>query len=287
MSRFEAMNASRAPLAAQVGAGGAVGSVQIASPNTRASGEYARLHAEIARTVAFGFAPLPRRAAPREPTPAVTAAPRARNVVDASAARATVVARTPRLAPARAGSSAQERFLGQILPHAERVARRLGVAPELIAAHAALESGWGTRPIPGRDGKSSHNLFGIKAGDAWRGASSAAWTTEFARGAARRGRDEFRTYPGFSAAFDDYASLLLENSRYSGLVNAGSDARRFARALQAGGYATDPRYASKLAQLAEQIGGYRASTAPRAARESRAAREQAAPGRTLKERPVR
>ena len=58
----------------------------------------------------------------------------------------------------------QQAFLDSIAPWARQAAAQLGVAPELVQAHAALESGWGQRPLRVEGGASSHNLFGIKAG---------------------------------------------------------------------------------------------------------------------------
>jgi flagellar protein FlgJ len=55
-------------------------------------------------------------------------------------------------------------------PGRKEAADKLGVAPELVSAHAALESGWGQRPLKNGDGSSTHNLFGIKAGASWHGA---------------------------------------------------------------------------------------------------------------------
>jgi hypothetical protein len=41
----------------------------------------------------------------------------------------------------------QQQFLASIKPWTEETGARLGVAPEIVAAHAALESGWGQRPL--------------------------------------------------------------------------------------------------------------------------------------------
>ena len=54
-----------------------------------------------------------------------------------------------------------------MLPHATAAARELGVDPRAIIAQAALETGWGTaQPADGNG--TSHNYFGIKAGESWR-----------------------------------------------------------------------------------------------------------------------
>ena len=147
-----------------------------------------------------------------------------------------------------ATTAEQQEFLATIEPWAADAARRLGVAPALVAAHAALESGWGQRPVG-----SSNNLFGIKAGGQWQGAVAAATTTEYEQGVALKKVERFRSYPDQAAAFQDYASLLIDNPRYQQALNTGSDARAFASGLARGGYATDPAYADKLSKLAGKV----------------------------------
>jgi len=162
------------------------------------------------------------------------------------------------VAPVEGASREEQRaFLDRIAPMAQRAAERLGVAPELVAAHAALESGWGQRPLTAADGRSTHNLFGIKAGGAWRGAATEALTTEYEGGQAQKTTQSFRHYDNLDQAFGDYASLLRNSPRYQDALHVGADARAFATALARGGYATDPAYADKLSAVARQIQGAR------------------------------
>jgi flagellar protein FlgJ len=150
-----------------------------------------------------------------------------------------------------AGSTEQQ-FLASVMPLAQQAGQRLGVAPELVAAHAALESGWGRHPLRQADGNDSHNLFGIKAGAGWQGAVVAAATTEYEAGVALNTKAGFRSYPDQASAFHDYTDVLL-NPRYRSALNVGSDAQAFARGLVQGGYATDPAYADKLASVAARL----------------------------------
>ena len=148
----------------------------------------------------------------------------------------------------------QQQFLASIKPWTEETGARLGVAPELVAAHAALESGWGQRPL--RQGTAdTHNLFGIKAGAKWQGEVTNALTTEYAgdSGTALKKTERFRSYPDQASAFRDYAQVLLDNPRYRAALNTGADASAFAQGLARGGYATDPNYAAKLSQLAARL----------------------------------
>jgi len=164
-----------------------------------------------------------------------------------------------RSAPAAEGEGAsapeQQAFLDSIAPWAREAAAKLGVAPELVSAHAALESGWGQRPLRTGDGAHSHNLFGLKAGADWHGAVSESATTEYVNGAALKTSARFRAYPDLASAFRDYTQMLLDNPRYRGALGTGSNAEAFAEGLAQGGYATDPAYAAKLARLAGKLRG--------------------------------
>ncbi len=146
----------------------------------------------------------------------------------------------------------QQQFLASIRPWAEETGQRLGVSPQVVAAHAALESGWGQHPLRSA-GADSNNLFGLKAGGNWQGAVASATTTEYEHGMALKKTERFRSYPDTASAFRDYADLLTSNPRYQQALNTGGDARAFAHGLAAGGYATDPGYADKLSKLAAQL----------------------------------
>ena len=144
----------------------------------------------------------------------------------------------------------REQFIAELMPHATEAARELGVDPRSLIAQAALETGWG-RSQPGGD---SHNLFGIKAGSSWTGASVQANTEEFAAGVASRVDANFRAYGSPRESVEDYVRVIRDNPRYAGALNTGSDVQRFANALQRGGYATDPDYARKLVAVAAEVG---------------------------------
>ncbi len=152
-------------------------------------------------------------------------------------------------------SDGQQAFLASIAPWAKEAADKLGVAPELVSAHAALESGWGQRPLRNADGSSTFNLFGIKAGKGWSGDVAESATTEYVGGAALKTSARFRAYPDQASAFRDYAQMLIDNPRFRGALGAGGDAHAFAQGLARGGYATDPAYAAKLSRLAGKLQG--------------------------------
>ena len=96
-------------------------------------------------------------------------------------------------------------------------------------AQAALETGWGRSVPNGADGDCSFNLFGIKAGTRWQGATVGVKTVEIEDGLATRRIDRFRAYASPADSFKDYASLLGNGDRYAGALGTGGDAAAFAR----------------------------------------------------------
>ena len=139
-------------------------------------------------------------------------------------------------------------FVNRIWPHAVEAANTLGVPPHFLAAHSALESGWGKNEIRTAEGGNTFNLFGVKAGRNWQGASVEVQTTEYVNGVPQSVREKFRVYGSYAESFNDYANLLRNNPRFSGVLGQ-QDGTQFARSLQQSGYATDPLYADKLGRI--------------------------------------
>ena len=143
-------------------------------------------------------------------------------------------------------ASSPGEFVREVLPHARRAAAELGVHPMALVAQAALETGWGGRLPRRADGEPSHNLFGIKAGAGWDGERVAARTLEHEGGVMVERREQFRAYRDIGQSFADYVRLIRESPRYAEARASGADPLRYAEALQAAGYATDPDYAAKI-----------------------------------------
>jgi flagellar protein FlgJ len=144
-------------------------------------------------------------------------------------------------------------FISKVLPSAQQAGEQLGVDPRHLIAQAALETAWGQAVPRDASGRSSNNLFGVKAGSGAGGAAVSARTTEYENGAATSRVDQFRSYDSANSSFQDYVALLRGNSRYAAALNTGTDTRAFASALQQGGYATDPNYAHKIAAIAGEV----------------------------------
>ena len=144
-------------------------------------------------------------------------------------------------------------FAAAMLPMAEKAAARLGVDPHYLVAQAALETGWGKSIIRGSDGSSSHNLFGIKTHGQWQGDSANVLTSEYRNGVRQQERATFRSYESYEQSFNDYVDFLQSNGRYQQALSRTGNADAFFRELQQAGYATDPRYASKVSQIARKL----------------------------------
>ena len=168
-------------------------------------------------------------------------------------ARATRQRRAPAPREPSPLPSSKTPFIRQMLPHAQEAAKELGVDPNALLAQAALETGWGKSVPCNGAGECSYNLFGIKAGSSWDGATVNVPTLEFEDGVAVRKVDRFRAYESPADSFRDYARLIRNNPRYEDALNAGSDVAGFASALQSGGYATDPNYARKIVAVAHEL----------------------------------
>jgi peptidoglycan hydrolase FlgJ len=154
-------------------------------------------------------------------------------------------------APGANLSTAQHaaQFVSEVLPTIRRAAQTLGVNPMGLLAQAALETGWGQRMPRTADGTPSLNMFGIKAGEEWRGARAVADTVEFSGGVATQRRTAFRAYGSIEESAADFANLLKESPRYRDAIAVGGDAQAYIQSIGQSGYATDPDYGNKLNKI--------------------------------------
>ncbi|SDX55620.1 flagellar protein FlgJ [Allochromatium warmingii] len=154
-----------------------------------------------------------------------------------------------------------EEFVAYLQPYAKQAADVLNMDTTVLLAQSALETGWG-RHIPRHaDGRSSFNLFGIKADRRWNGDSVGVGTLEYRNGIAQREQARFRAYSNPAESFVDYVAFLKRNPRYGNALESRT-AEDFIRGLQHAGYATDPRYANKVLGLRERILAFGALIAP-------------------------
>ena len=170
-------------------------------------------------------------------------------VVGAGAERIRgTMARSEGSAASAALPQSASEFVSRVWPFAVEAGSRIGVPASFLVAHSALESAWGKSEIRTADGQPSYNLFGVKAGRNWQGATVDVPTTEYVGGVQQTSVERFRVYGSYAESFADYARLLRSNPRFSSVLGQ-QDGAGFATSLQQSGYATDPNYADKLYRI--------------------------------------
>ena len=142
-----------------------------------------------------------------------------------------------------------DRFIADILPQAQAAADNLGISARLLVAQSALETGWGKHTMKFADGRSSNNLFGIKAGPDWQGPYLQKASLEFRDGILQSQVSRFRAYDSPAQSFADYVEFVHSNSRYQQALTQAGDDQAFIREIHSAGYATDPQYADKVLNI--------------------------------------
>jgi len=137
-------------------------------------------------------------------------------------------------------------FVSALTAEAKRVQDKINVPFEVVIAQAALETGWGQKIIKTDSGKSSNNLFNIKADSRWTGEKTHKETLEFENGAMVKKREPFRVYESIGQSVNDYLNFLTKSERYQGALDKSTNVEQFLHNLQSAGYATDPNYAKKI-----------------------------------------
>ena len=160
-----------------------------------------------------------------------------------------LVSPSPRASPHAQG---QRAFWAQHAQAAQNAQATSGIPASFMVAQAALETGWGRSEIRFEDGRTSHNLFGIRAGGNWKGPVAEVWTTEMVNGSAQKVRGQFRAYGSYEESFNDYARMISQSPRYAPAMRQLGDPQAYAAALQQAGYATAPNYASVLGSMIEK-----------------------------------
>src|SRR5579863_9574144 len=181
------------------------------------------------------------------------------------AAAYTATQRAGSTAPSPASPEVQASFVRTMWDNAQQAGQQLGVDPRNLIAQAALETNWGRNLPQDAGGRSSNNLFGVKASGGWTGGTVGTTTQEYQRGAPSSTAAQFRAYTSPEESFQDYVALLRNNPRYAAALNTGADVHAFASGLQRGGYATDPAYVQKVRSVAQDVAAQASNLASTAA----------------------
>lgn len=130
-------------------------------------------------------------------------------------------------------------FAAEFGPAADRVAARLGVSREAVLAHWSLESNNG-RSFAGQNNPG--NMTALPSQDATVGADRDAQGNPISQ--------RFRNFGSLDEFADSYASWVERRAPWARGV---TDPRMYGQSLQAGGYATDPRFADSLSGVARRF----------------------------------
>lgn len=199
----------------------------------------------LANRGATGIAQMVVRQLGGEPaSPTLTSQQRGTSFSTAMPAGPTASRSTPTKTPLSEQQS-RKNFVQQLLPAARKAASLLGIEAKVLIAQAALETGWGKHIPASTTAASSHNHFGVKAGANWDGPVTEHTTNEFLGGKMRKVVASFRAYGSAEESVADYVKLISQSARYGDAIKS-SNSGDYLRALQNGGYATDPHYADKV-----------------------------------------
>lgn len=147
-----------------------------------------------------------------------------------------------------------ELFVVAIAPWAQESQRRTGVPASVTIGQAILESGWGDSALS----MYAANYFGIKCSQTRTSVTTGCVsmsTTEYdASGTGHTEVASFRSYSRVVDSFVDHGLLLRSLKRYAKAFQHTDDPAAFVTELQAGGYATDPQYATLVTNLITQYG---------------------------------
>lgn len=149
-------------------------------------------------------------------------------------------------------------------PYALKAEEKTGISSIFILSQAAHESGWNAA-------SPNWAMFGIKDNDGLNGNEQLLLTTEYHTtplikypkivSIVQVGKklwkyrvyDYFRKYDTPVDSFLDHCEFFLKNKRYKKALDVKSDPVKFAEAIAAAGYATDPLYSNTLKSIINTV----------------------------------
>jgi flagellum-specific peptidoglycan hydrolase FlgJ len=154
----------------------------------------------------------------------------------------------------------EEEFIAMVGKLAREDMKKSGILASVTIAQAILESGYGTTSL----GMEANNLFGMKAElsnnawpSSWKGKTFTKSTKEYLNKKWRTVTAVFRSYSSFAESIADHSSYLAnamngDKLRYEGVVG-NTSYKSTLKLIKKGGYATDPKYVTKLCNIIERF----------------------------------
>ena len=128
---------------------------------------------------------------------------------------------------------------------------RTGIPASIKLAQGLLESNWGRSELATK----SNNHFGIKCSQGYEGSGHYRYDDEY-NALGQKKKSCFRVYDLAEESYIDHSNFLTDQrkvKRYGFLFEySQNDYKSWARGLSKAGYATDPKYASKLISIIEK-----------------------------------
>ena len=167
--------------------------------------------------------------------------------------------------------SPQETYIEQFASLAVEEMYRSGIPASITLAQGLLESGYGMSELAVK----GNNHFGIKCHNNWTGKKM--YHDDDSKG------ECFRVYPSPEQSYRDHSDFLRYRDRYKFLFDYKiTDYKSWANGLKKAGYATDPKYPSKLINLIETYELYQYDTKPSSyAREERKTAKKSKPSKDV------
>lgn len=147
----------------------------------------------------------------------------------------------------------KQNFKNTLEPIAKSIENQYGIKPIITISQSALESRWGVSGLT----QKANNLFGF-TGESWERAGKPVIkmpTREYIAGTWVTVNRPFRRYASWYDSVKNWAEIISGLSRYREAYKYAKtgDVVRFARAVKAGGYATDPQYPEKVIAHAKAV----------------------------------
>ena len=134
-----------------------------------------------------------------------------------------------------------KKFIKMAISGAKKVSVKYKIPVSIIIAQAGHETGWNLKP--------KGNAFYGEKSHGSTGPSVTFTTHEVINGKKVKIQDKFKKFANYAAAADGYGKFLSTNKRYKACFSYSKRPYKFADAVAAAGYATDPNYAKKLKRI--------------------------------------
>jgi flagellar protein FlgJ len=131
---------------------------------------------------------------------------------------------------------------------AQDLEKQTGIPASITLGQIMLESGGSYSGGLSGLATQGHNLFGIKANKSWLGNKITMFTNEVINGVSKVVPASFRAYNSYYDSMVDHADLLGK-PRYAKYFENAKTVDDFITGIVKGGYATDPKYSSKLSSI--------------------------------------